>query len=108
MRRLFLPALLALSAAPLAGCVTATTAGTVQLDAHKALVTAQIAFKTTQQLALAGIKSGVIAGPLKAKVIALIVQGQRYEDAAYTGDVTAVRNLTSIVAGLQALGIGSK
>lgn len=104
MRRFALPVLLAL-AVPLAGCVTP---GTVQLDAHKALVTAQISFKTVQQIALAGIRSGTITGATKERVISLIVEGQKYENAAYAGDVAAVRNLTSIVAALQALGIGSK
>jgi len=95
-------------AAPLAttGCVT-PTAGNVQLRADQAFLTAQIAFKSLQQIALAGVKSGAISGATKARVIALVNEGQRYENEAYaTRSATSLAGLTGTVKALSDLGIG--
>jgi hypothetical protein len=95
-----------------AACTTTSTGiATVSLDASKAMVTAQISFKTLQQVALAGVQSGAIKGPLKAQVIALVDKGQDYENRAYQAQQAgqssagAITALTDIVAQLNALGI---
>lgn len=102
-------ALALLCAAPLAattGCTT-LTAGNVQLRTDQAFLTAQIAFKTMQQIALAGVKSGAISGAMKTRVIALVNEGQRYENEAYaTRSAASLAGLAGTVKALSDLGIG--
>jgi hypothetical protein len=106
MKHLALFAALALSAC-------ASTTGTVALDADKAFLTADVAFKSAQQVVLAGIQSGTITGDTKAQVIAIMDKGAVAETAGFTAEqaansvdeATAVTSLTTLLAQLSALGV---
>lgn len=98
----------ALCAAPigLTGCAT-LNAQTVQLRTDQAFLTAQVAFKSLQQIVLAGVQSGALTGATKAKAIALINEGQRYENQAYAArDAASITGLISTIKALSDLGIG--
>lgn len=106
MRKFLIAALLA-SSVPLAGCATlGQTAGTVTLTVDESFLTAQVSFKSLQQVALAGIQSGAFTGATKAKIIDLVDQGQALENTAYATRTSAtVTALTGVVSQLTALGV---
>lgn len=97
MKRIIIAACLAL-----AGC-----AGSVELKVDQGVVVTEMAFKTAQQLALAGIQSGVIAGATKDQVIALNDKGQAIEDQIVAGRDVAlnVAALAAVVQQLSQLGV---
>jgi len=98
------------AALALAGCATA---GTVRLNADKALLTAQVALKSAQQTTLAACQ--VPAAPVAActSAIDLLHEGARYEAAAVAAqqagasidEAAAVANLTNLLAQISALGL---
>lgn len=61
----------------------AITSQSVHLAAPRALVLAQLSFKSMQQATLAAIKSGVLTGDAKNRAIDLVSRGQAFENAAY-------------------------
>lgn len=106
--RKFILAFAFASAAPMAvgGCAT-LTAGNVQLRTDQAFLSAQVAFRSLQQIATAGIKSGAITGARKNQIIDLIVKGQEYENIAYqTRSSANISALAGTVQALTNLGIG--
>lgn len=106
MRKILI-ALALVASVPLAGCATlGQTAGTVTLTVDKSFLTAQVSFKSLQEIALAGIQSGAFTGTTKARIIDLVDRGQALENAAYTTRNSAtVTALTDVVTQLTALGV---
>lgn len=104
MRKLILLALLALPAC--------ATVGTVKLDTDKAFLTADLAFLSTQQTALA-VCSAPVHPAACTQAIALLHTGAQAEAAGFTaqqaGNATdlaaAVTTLNNLPAQLVALGI---
>lgn len=84
-------------------------AGTVQLNADRALLLGQVGFKSFQQTAYACIAAGTpVCVQHQADITALVVQGQSYENTAYAATDAAERasaaaSLTSVVAQLAAI-----
>lgn len=107
MRKIFLPLALLIAAPTVSACSTVQS-GQVVIATDKAYVTAQAAFVSFQQAAIAGIKSGVIKGATKAKVIDLVDRGQVIENRLYaTRNAADVIALTGIVSDLAKLTKGN-
>jgi len=83
------------------------TTNSVQLDADKAIILGETSFIAVKQIALAGIQSGAITGDTKAKVIALVDQGQAYENEIVAGNNVAsnITALSSVISQLGQLGV---
>lgn len=99
MKKLILVAGMALSAC--------TTTNSVQLDADKAIILGETSFIAVKQVAIAGIQSGAITGATKDHVIALVDQGQVYENDIVAGNNIAgnIASLSSVIAELGQLGV---
>lgn len=98
------------------GCALAlaacTTAGTVRLNADKAFLTAQVAFKSAQQTTLA--TCSVLNAPTTCgQAIDILHQGAGIEAAGFSthqagtasDEADAVTNLTNLIAQLTQLGV---
>lgn len=100
---------------PVLACLAACTSlGSVQLNANKAFLTAQIAFKSSQQTALATCSTPATQKTDACqKAIDLLHTGALAEQAAFTAQkagnsadlATAVTTLTNLPSQLAALGV---
>lgn len=109
MKRMFL--MMPLAALALAAC---STVGTVRLNADKAFLTAQVAFKSAQQTTLATCTVPTVQTTAACQTaIALLHTGAQYEAAGFSAqqagsasdEATAVTNLTNLIGQLTALGV---
>ncbi len=108
MKRMFL--LMPLAALALAGC---TTLGTAKIDADKAFLTADIAFKSAQQTVLAGCSVPNAPATICGQAIDILHTGAQAEAAGFSAqqagsaadEAAAVTNLTNLIGQLTALGV---